>query len=136
MSDFENIRIYRARKSHICWLCNKEICSGEEYTARASKFEGDFSYLKFHNNCFSIVNDCMFDYSHTNGDFILDRRAIIDWFIDNKCSACKKNNFKCIKCSGFFSFLLCKYRSKSNICDLYSCHYVDGDICYGEDFIK
>lgn len=135
MSDFEHIKRHIARKCHKCWLCEKYIYPKEKYVVRVSKFEGDFSHLKFHEKCFSILEDACLDFNNNCGDYSFDRRAILDWYINTKCSICEHNNYKCSRCKGLISSKFCKERY-NNICKKYSCSRIPSDICYDEEFIE
>lgn len=53
-SEFYNSRICRAKKSHKCGECRREIISGQEYEYASGKFDNDFFTFKTCADCTSI----------------------------------------------------------------------------------
>lgn len=46
----------KARKKHICDLCNYDINKGEKYTLQTNKFDGAVYNFKMHEKCRFIMN--------------------------------------------------------------------------------
>ena len=55
MMDFYNQKHVRARKSHKCEFCGKEIISGETYSYESGKFDGGAADVD------NIVAYCLFN---------------------------------------------------------------------------
>lgn len=51
---FLNIRNRRARKSHKCYECRREILPGETYLYESGLWEGEFSFYKICDDCRSL----------------------------------------------------------------------------------
>ena len=55
MMDFYNQKHAKARKSHKCEFCGKEIVTGETYSYESGKFDGDFYRLTY-MTCSKIID--------------------------------------------------------------------------------
>lgn len=89
--DFFTSKHPKAKKEHICDLCNEKICIGEKYHRYSGKYEGDLFDDKFHLTCQRIINA----YCEAMGDHEYCNDAIEDWLCDIYCHACKHYEYDC-----------------------------------------
>lgn len=51
MMEFYTAAIYKAKKEHVCHICNETIHKGQLYEYESGKYEGDFFSRKSHIPC-------------------------------------------------------------------------------------
>lgn len=85
MSDFCERRQHRARKPHVCELCNRPILPGCEYILVKGKVEGQFSSYKAHIHCDAIIEDYVNDSMY---DGYFDTEEMVEQYIRKACSGC------------------------------------------------
>lgn len=98
MMDFYNQKHVRARKSHKCEFCGKEIVTGETYSYESGKFDGDFFVRKLCETCFTMLADFI-DYT---GEDEFQWDWIQEWLHDEYCKDDCKD-----KCEYSFSKVQC-----------------------------
>lgn len=88
MMDFYNQKHVKARKSHKCEFCGKEIIPGETYSYERGKFDGDFFVRKLCEPCFTMLTEFI-DYT---GEDEFQWDWIQEWLHDEYCKDdCKDN---------------------------------------------
>ena len=88
MMDFYNQKHAKARKSHKCEFCGKEIIPGETYSYESGKFDGDFFARKLCEPCFTMLAEFI-DYT---GEDEFQWDWIQEWLHDEYCKDdCKDN---------------------------------------------
>lgn len=84
MLEFCSYRQLKARKEHICTLCNDIIHVGETYVRYSGKYDGQMFDDKHHTTCQNIIQAyCMEEADHEYNDDIIQ-----DWLHDKHCLDC------------------------------------------------
>ena len=98
MMDFYNQKHAKARKSHKCEFCGKEIIPGETYSYEIGKFDGEFFVRKLCEPCFTMLDEFI-DYT---GEDEFQWYWIQEWLHDEYCTD------ECLKtCEYGFSKVQC-----------------------------
>ena len=89
--DFFNSKFPKAKKDHICDLCNQKIHIGEKYHRFAGKYEGNMFNDKYHLTCRRIIKA----YCEAMGDREYSNDEVQDWLHDTYCLDCKHYDYDC-----------------------------------------
>lgn len=85
MIEFETITERKARKAHVCFLCDRKIEPGENYTRRTYKYDGDFYDECYHSTCWAVLN------AYWMSDVLedtWDAADVREWLEEEYCRAC------------------------------------------------
>lgn len=85
MLEFGNYTSPKAKKEHICDLCNHKIHVGEKYSRFSGKYDGDMFDVKHHLLCERICRaycDWANESEYTNDD-------VQDWLREEYCLCCE-----------------------------------------------
>ncbi len=85
--DFYTEKCVKARKEHICELCNEKILAGEEYRRESGKFEGMMFSRCLHEHCYKM--ECEYC-SEVDNEF--DWSEVLEYFSDKYCYDCKHHH--------------------------------------------
>ena len=86
MDGFETVIKCKARKAHVCTLCERKIEQGETYIRQSGKYFGEFYSNSFHFVCWSIINEYLVsDYFN---DEAWDSADVREWLEEEYCREC------------------------------------------------
>jgi len=97
--EFYRSQIRKAKKSHICSLCDLEIQSGEKYQYQCGKYDEVFFSRALHLYCDNILQKFSVEYN----DHEYTPEWVADWLEDKYCfdceneEICQKKVFQCTK---------------------------------------
>ena len=86
MLEFFNITYPKAKKEHVCDLCNHKIAVGEKYSRFSGKYDGDMLDIKHHLLCKRIVDT----YCEKTGEGEYINDEVQDWLREEYCYQCEK----------------------------------------------
>ena len=86
MLEFYHVKHPKARKEHVCDLCNSKIPLGQVYERYSGKYDGDMFDLKYCLNCEKIIDTFL---DENEDDEYLDD-DIYDWLREKFCYDCKR----------------------------------------------
>ena len=79
--EFYNQKYVRAKKSHECEFCGKEIIPEETYSYESGKFDGDFFVRKLCQICFTML----VEFTKYTGEDEFQWDWIQEWLYDEYC---------------------------------------------------
>lgn len=83
--EFYTSKTPKARKTHKCQYCGKEIAKGEKYSYESGKFEGELFTRKLCLTCADILDTYLVDV----GENEFDWWEIDDWLTEGYCDECE-----------------------------------------------
>lgn len=87
MMDFYSQKYTKARKTHKCEFCEKEIVLGETYSYESGKFYGDFFVRKLCVKCYDMLTE----FINHSGEEEFQWDWVQEWLHDEYCTdECKE----------------------------------------------